>query len=104
MAWARFSLRQLLMGVAFAAILLAFTQTEGCGQRYTLIECVSVSPDGSRLIVSRLGARDAETPLKLYKANVSRTVSVLDVSDGSNGRIVHSDVRFGNQGPAFQLW
>ena len=54
--------------------------------------------------MSRLDARDAGTPMKSYLANVSRTISLIDATDGSLARIVKQDVRRGNQGAAFHLW
>ena len=68
----RFTLTQLFMGTALVAILLVFTQTEGCGRSFTLVECVSFSTDGSRIAVSKLNARDAQTPGKLYMTDVRR--------------------------------
>lgn len=100
----RFGLAQLLMAVALIAILLAFSQVEGCGQHFSRIECVSYSPSGAQIVVSRLDARDSMTPMKLYLADVSRTVSILDAKTGSTIRIVKQDLRPGNCGPAFHLW
>lgn len=100
----RISLFHSIMGVAFVAIMLAFSQAEGWGIRYTMIETLSFSSDGSRIAVTKLAARNAETPLKHYKANISRTVCWLNISDGQSGRIVHQDFKPGNSGPAFKLW
>ena len=97
----RFSLTQLLMGVALLAIGLLFLRTDGCGRRYSLIECLSFSPDGSRLAVTRIDCRDAQTSMKFYKANLSRTISLLDTQNGELLKIVHQDYRSGNHGPAF---
>lgn len=84
----RFTLTQLLMGIALVAILLLLTQSEGCGERYTIIECISFSSDGSRIAVSKLQARDARIPMKAYKADVSRTISLLSSNGGSAGTLV----------------
>lgn len=100
----RFTLSQLLMGVALIAIILAFTQTEGCGTRYTMIETLSFTSDDSRIAVTKLNARDARTPLKFYMANVARTISWLNASDGVNRGLIHQDFKSGNRGPAFQFW
>jgi WD40 repeat protein len=100
----RFTLSQLFMGIALIAIALAFTQTEGCGRRFAMIESISFSSDDSRIVVTKLNARDARTPMKIYKANVSRTVSWLDVSTGKTGGVIHQDFKAGNCGPAFRLW
>ncbi|GAF69573.1 unnamed protein product, partial [marine sediment metagenome] len=97
----QFTLTQMLMGTALVAILLGFTQTEGCGRRYVRIECVSFSRDGSRIAVSKLNARDARITLKRYKADVARTLSLLNSSDGTTERRIHQDFLAGNQGPAF---
>ena len=100
----RFTLSQLLLGTAFIAIVLVFTQTEGCGRRLTMIESLSFSTDASRIVVTKLNARDARTPMKLYKANVSRTVSWLNASDGNSDGLIHQDFKSGNRGPALRLW
>jgi len=100
----RFTLTQLLMGTALVAILLVFAQAEGCGRPLTLVECVSFSSDGSRIAVSKLNARDARTPLKVYKANVSRTISWMDSTTGASIGVIHQDFKPGNCGPAFRLW
>ena len=100
----QFTLSQLLMGMALIAIILAFTQSEGCGQRRTVIESLSFSSDDSRIAVTKLDARDANTPNKGHKANVARTVSWLGVADGSHRGIIHQDFKRGNRGPAWEFW
>lgn len=100
----RFTLSQLLMGTALVAIILAFSQTEGCGRRYTMIESLSFSPDGSRLAVTKLNARDAGTHGKLYKADISRTISWVESSTGRDQGLIHQDFESGNSGPAFHYW
>jgi len=92
------------MGMALVAIVLVFTQSEGCGRRYAFIESISFSSDGSRIAVSKLNARDARTPGKGCKADISRTLSVLASSNGSLDRLLHQDFEPGNRGPAFGLW
>jgi WD40 repeat protein len=42
--------------------------------------------------------------MKFYKANVARTVSWIDASDGINRGLIHQDFKSGNCGPAFRLW
>jgi hypothetical protein len=100
----RFSHSQLLMGTAFIAIILVFIQTEGRGRPCTMIEAISFSSDDSRIAVTKLNARDARTPMKIYKENVARTVSWLDASAGTNRGFIHQDYEVGNCGPAFRFW
>jgi len=100
----RFSITQLLMGTALIAILLVLTQAEGCGTRFSMIETLSFSSDGSRILVTKLTARDAQTPMKLYKSNVARTISWLDSSSGLDRGVIHQDFKPGNSGPAFRHW
>jgi WD40 repeat protein len=100
----RFSIKQLMMAVALIAILLVFWRTEGCGTRSSAIESLSFSPDGARLLVSRIDARDARRPGKAYLADVARTVSILDAIAGDVSFVLCQDVRKGNQGPAFRFW
>jgi WD40 repeat protein len=45
-----------------------------------------------------------ETRGKHYKANVSRTISWIYAANGENGGIIHQDFKFGNFGPALDLW
>lgn len=100
----RFSVMQLLMGMALIAILIVFTQAEGCGTRYSMVESLSFSSDDSRILVTKLTARDAQTQGKAYKSNVARTVSWLDASTGEVRGVIHRDFKPGNSGPAFQYW
>lgn len=100
----RFSVMQLLMGMALIAILIVFTQAEGCGARLSMIESLSFSSDDSRILVTKLTARDAQTQGKAYKSNVARTVSWLDASTGEVRGVIHRDFKPGNSGPAFQYW
>jgi len=100
----RFTLSHIFMGTALVAIIMALTQSEGCGTRYSMIEAISFSSDKSRIVVTNLNGRDAQTPMKGYKANVSRTVSWLETSTGDSSGIIHQDFRPGNSGPAFRLW
>jgi len=101
---ARFDLPKTLMGATLVAILLSFTQTEGCGRRVVMIESLSFSSDDTLLLVAKLNARDAETPMKVYIADVSRTISWLEASTGAARELLHQDLRAGNCGPAFELW
>ena len=100
----RFTLTQLLVGTALFAILLVFTQSEGCGTRYSTIETLSFSSDDSRILVTKLTARNARTPGKIYKSNLARTVSWVDTLTGAGRGMVHQDFKPGNSGPAFRYW
>ena len=100
----RVSLSQVMMCGALLTILGLFAFSGRAGQQCSMLECVSFSSDGSQICVSRLDGRDANTPGKLYTADVSRVVSLLSVADGEIKRVVHRDFRSGNCGPAFKLW
>lgn len=100
----RFPLFQTAMGIALAAIIFAFAQSEGWGTRFEMIETLSFSADDSWIAVTKLAGRDAETPWKFYKANVSRTVCRLNSVNGKLRDVVHQDFKPGNRGPAFGLW
>ncbi len=100
----RFSLKQLLMGTALFGVLLVFTQTEGCGTRYSTIETLSFSSDGLQIVVTKLTARDSRTPMKAYKSNLARTVSLVDTATGRSLGVIHQDFKPGNSGPAFGYW
>lgn len=100
----RYTLMQMLMGIALLAIIFAFTKSEGCGRRYTVVECLSFSSNGKEIGVSMLNCRDARTPLKFYKRDLARTLSVIPSSIGTPARLVHKDVTRGNHGPAFNWW
>jgi WD40 repeat protein len=100
----RITVIRVLMATALVVILALFPQTEGRGRRFTMVECVSFSSDGSRIVVSKLNAHDAQTPMKLYKADVSRTLSLIAASTGTTDAIVHQDLKPGNCGAAFGVW
>src|SRR5439155_1330500 len=65
---------------------------------------IAFSPDSGRIAIARHDARDANTPMKLYLENVSRTVSVIDTPSFRAKTVVEQDLRRGNQGPAFNLF
>jgi WD40 repeat protein len=69
-----------------------------------MIETLSFSSDDSRIAVTKLNARDARIPGKIYKADVSRTVSWLDAATGASRGLIHQDFKPGKYGPAFHLW
>ena len=73
-------------------------------KRYTLIETISFSSDSSRIVATRLTARDARTPLKFYKSNVARTLSWMDSATGEKLGVIHQDFKPGNSGTAFRHW
>ena len=78
------------MFVALVAIILTIVRSEGCGTRYTMIGSLDFSLAGTQLVVARYDARDANTPMKLYKADVSRTISTIDVETCRVTAIVQS--------------
>ncbi len=92
-----------MMGAALAPILWMLLHAEGCGRQYEFVESVSFSPDGSRILVTNLTAKDANASGKIYKANVARTISLIDVTTRRTER-VHEDFRPGNCGPALHLF
>ncbi len=100
----QFSLTQLLMGVLFVAIVLCFSQTEGFDVRFSAIESLSFSSNDSRIAVAKLDARRAGDLFKMYKADVSRTVSWLDGPTGDHAGLIRQDLKAGNCGPAGHLW
>ena len=97
----RFSLAQSFMAMALVAILLTFTQCDGCGRHFQRISCLDFSPDGKSLAVVRHDARDALVDMKFYLRDVSRTVSIAEVPSLSRSRIVEQRLLPGNCGPAF---
>jgi WD40 repeat protein len=100
----QFSLTQLLMAITLVSILMALVRSEGCGRRYSMASSLDFSPDGKRLVVARYDARDANVPLKGYKADASRTISIVDVESASVVDIVEHVLEPGNRGPAFGLY
>jgi WD40 repeat protein len=100
----RIALSRYVMVTLFIAIILAFTQSEGCGTRHAMIEAISFTSDQSLVVATTLNARDARTPMKHYLANLSRTRSWINVSDGSIRGVIHQDFKAGNSGPAFRLF
>ena len=95
---------KLFFGTTLVAIILLFTQSEGGGTYLAMIESISFSSDGSRIVLTKLTGRDAQTPFKAYRMNVSRTLSWLDAADGKSLEIVSEDYKPGNSGPAFGYW
>ncbi len=100
----RFTLKQLFMGTALIGVILSFTQAEGRGTRYARIESLSFTSDDARILVSKLTGRDARRPLKHYKADLARTVSLVDAQAGINCGVIHQSFKPGNCGPTFQFW
>jgi WD40 repeat protein len=100
----RFTISQMMMGFVLAALLISLFLADGCGKRYSRIECISFSPDGSKLVVSRLNARDAREFGKSYSADLARTITVISADTGKTIKNVHQDFRPGNMGPAIALW
>jgi WD40 repeat protein len=91
------------MGICLIGIVLSLLRSDGCGRQRRTISGLSFSHDGELLAVARLDAREAQTPGKLYWANVCRTVSLLDVEHATTRQVLEQDLRSGDQGPAFHL-
>jgi len=100
----RFTIRQMLQAVTLVAILLMLGLSENSRQRFSMIECLSYSRDGTKLLVSRLDSQDAGVSFKSYRANISRAVSVIDAKSGRPLRSVRDELVTGNQGPGRLFW
>jgi WD40 repeat protein len=100
----RFSMTQMLMGVGLIAIVLSLFRSEGCGRREMVIESVSFSPDGARLLVSRMDSRRTGVVDNQYVSNQARTISVLDAASGDATIILRQDVRLRGREPPLGQW
>jgi WD40 repeat protein len=100
----RFTLRQLLAGVALVAVVLTvfavMPRSMQSRRTFTLIRSLAFSPDGSKLAVVHFGARDAGVRMKLYMADICTSVIVIDSANLSNKLLVQREFFEGNQGPA----
>ena len=92
------------MGMALVAVLLLFTQTEGCGTPYATVETVSFSADGSQIVAAKLTGRDAQVPMKRYVSDVVRTISSVNASNGNSGGILYRDFSPEIFGTASSFW
>lgn len=99
----RFTLRQLLGAIAVLTLVFAIVQAEGCGAGYTKIHSLAFSPDGKQLAVVKHNWRNANVHLKNYAANLTRTISLVDVESLSSITVVERQFRPGNQGPATEF-
>lgn len=97
----RFGLRELLMATALVAILMLLPSVGGCGEQGQVVCDLSFSPDGKSLAVGMYNWRDAQVPLKGYKADVCRTIEIIQIDDPSDRLLVEQEMRLGNQGPCF---
>src|SRR5262245_14542742 len=106
----RFRLRHLFIGFALVSVALAlyiFPPTLRIGSYhppYNNISHLTFSPDGAKLAITHFRARDAGVPCKLYVADVTDAVEVLDTATLSNVTLVDSKFRPGNQGPRFSIY
>src|SRR5689334_23085800 len=99
-----FTLKESLYVLFLIAVSMVLGCPLGWSTHYAMIESLSYSPNNARILVSKLNAVNAGTPMKAYKADVSRTLCWLDVADGKSSRVIHQDLKPGNAGPAFKLW
>jgi WD40 repeat protein len=103
----RFSLRQLLVGMAMFAVTFSviwWLAQPHWGRIYNNVNLVAFSPDGKQLAISHYSARDANVPLKGYVANESITVALIDTATLANAATVKHEFRKGNQGPGLHHW
>ena len=100
----KFSMTQLLMAMALIAILLVLLRSDRISGRYATIESLCFSSDGSRLIVSKLTARDAEVPLKMSKTDIKKTLSSIDVASKVPTCTVLHGLNLDTSGFATQMW
>jgi hypothetical protein len=81
----RFSIRQLLCGVAIvAALIVTFSlanRPKHFGRIVNYMSELRFSPDGTKLAVAVVRAQDAEVPGKAYRANIGHTVAILNAAD-----------------------
>lgn len=98
----RFTLSQLLMGMALIGLVLALFLSDGCGTHYDRISYIEYTADGSTLAVARHDGRDANVSFKFYLRNVSRTVSLLDVASQQYLGVIEQQLLPGDRGPAFE--
>lgn len=95
----RFSLKQLLMGTALLGVILVLFQSGGCGERFSKIETLEFSSDGSKILVAREDSRDAMAMRRYVQSELSRTVSWLDTETGDSLGVVYRDLRGGSSIP-----
>ena len=69
-----------------------------------MIECLSFSSDGSRILVTKLNARDADFPREGYFSDISRTISWVNSKTGNFNGIIRQDFAPGYQGFGWQYW
>ncbi len=100
----QFTITQLLMVTWLIAIFMAMATWEGCGTWYQKVSDLAFSPDGKHLVVVHYVARDANVPFKVCLADISRTISILDVTSGRTERVIEQVKRPGDAGAAFQLY
>lgn len=77
---------------------------EGWGGRFARVTNLAFSSDGKLLAVVRHDGHDIRMGrLRGHVGNVSRTISILNSSDGSLDHIATKQIKRSNQGPGFDL-
>ena len=99
----QFSLTQLLMTVALAAILLTLARSEGCGGRESRIVHLEYSSDGKQLLVTRFDEHDAGVPRKHYSDEICRTICIVNSKTAAVTQVVEQVVT-PYRGPTFGLY
>ncbi len=94
----QFTITHLLMATWLIAILMGMAIWNGWGRSFQKVSDLAFSPDGKRLVVVQNSARNANVPGKVYLADVSRTISVLDTASGRTERIIERAMHEGQGG------
>lgn len=95
----RFSIFRLLGLIAATLLLSTFRLSH---QLRHCVETMSFSGDGSRLLVTRMNVDESQI-LWGFVAEATRTISILDATDGATNEVVLDDSKLGAIGPALLL-
>ena len=87
----KYSLHNLLMWIALAAIVFALIKSEGFGRRVVYIDSLWFSADESRILVSTVSGRNKSAWYNTELKHLSRTISWLDHQNGTTIEVVHQD-------------
>ncbi len=85
------TLTHALLLTTIIACIVSLPQTEGCGTRVTRVNEMVLSPDGTRLAVSRLDARVSQGSGKRWYDHFWQTFSLLDTDRGRVEKLLMSD-------------